>query len=261
MAEKTDLEKAVAELDAEVTPKGGDTEKKEPTLADALAKSADALADTTKALVKGDLVVSGKHVSKDDEGAKVDEPDETRRRNGGKDEDGDDDDGDIEDSLKDDDDIAKSFMESLEEHVELMDVSPALEALAKSTAAGFGRQASGQQVIRKSLADLTGAVQVLLKSHLKIHEALRGVQVKTPAAGVVGRVDGKTIEAEKAAAQGSAGEMSKSELRERVFNAVKDGNLAPTALSQVDSPMGRDALLSSIPEDVAKSYGIPRKSA
>jgi hypothetical protein len=263
-AEKSDLAKAVEELDQEVTVEGG---TKAPDLVDTLAKAAADSAATAHALAKGELVVSGKKVDKPDEGAAVDQPEENAKRRGGKD----DDDTEVEEdadadeetdkSEDEDDDLAKAFMDGLEEHVELLDASPALLAVAEGLAKSTARTQWEQQNLRKAMAEISQAVSTLLKSHVEIHRLLKG---RTPMAGIVGIVDGKAIPATGGPLQVSKADgtkLAKSELQARVARAVEAGKLPAYALAQLDSPFGIEALLSSIPEDVAKAYDIPKKNA
>ena len=269
---KTDLAKAVEELDAAVATEGG---SKTPDLVDTLAKAAADSAATAKALVKGELVVSGQKVDKPDEGVAVDQPEENAARRGGKDDEEDDEvddeapeeeaeDKDDADKSERSDDLAKAFMDGLEEHVEMLDASPALMAVAEGLAKSMARQSWEQRNLRTAMAEISQAVSVLAKSHVAIHRLLKGAQVKAPMAGIIGLVDGKAVPTNTGSFQidkADGTKVSKSELASRVARAVEAGKLPAYALAQLDSPFGVEALLANIPEDVAKAFDIPRKSA
>lgn len=130
------------------------------------------------------------------------------------------------------------------ETVELLEAGPALAHLAS--------------VMAKSMADLADAIAdrfdkserawaVGLRSQRLLHKAVEGIQVKAPSPGVIGVVG---VE------QKDNGKPSRPEIMTRLEKAVNDGKLDPVHLSRFSS--AGDAALAFIPEDVAKSYGIPK---
>jgi hypothetical protein len=279
MAGTQKLEEGAQALNKAVEDKA--VEEPEALPVDEELRRAAAALDADK-LDKATMIVSGKRVDKSPEGAKVDQPkDQADQRGGpeGNKEDrgsgGDDPDKDDEpdEEMPDDERQDKSeaeardeFFRSLSENEEvspLLEASEALQGLAVEIGKAEGRRAAEIRTLQKSVAKLAGRLEqvagvvgLIAKSQAILHKGVGdlGRPVKLPMPGMMfdpreggGRQNGKDT-------------LSKGEIVDALTRAMYDGKLdrndGSGILAKLDS--NPQAAIAAIPDEVAKSYGIPK---
>ncbi len=257
-----DLSKAAEDLEALV--KAGDGEKgKEPTVEEQLAKAQGDLADARARLEKAEK--GRTKAEPGTPGEDVDEPDENKARRGGKD----------ADKSAARDTLFRGAADTPASG-ELFDASEELKASFEGlvTAMGKSLEMLETQIAERRDADarierievqvgaLVKAMGAVVASETALHKSVGGIQVKATAPGVVGKLGDRVIPADGglngAPKDGlaKAGDVNRADAQIGIEKAVNAGALEPEALLMFNR-LGA-AYLARIPDEVAKSYGIPR---
>lgn len=270
----TDLETAAADLDATVLSKGGDKPPEPASWLDRVSAFVDRFKADAAALVKGGdmddmkpgkdgddagegmIWLSGKKVHKPKEGVKV-APDKDSVAAGG---------GDMTDkSQKAAADLVKSEIDGNPDVVKAIDAAPAIAGLADTMMKGFALMAKHVDEIRaasdaklatmqKSLDDALGGIALGLQGSAALSKAMKEWPVRPVMPGFLGTVNGKQVAI--VGDTGGEGQMSKSEIFDRVYEGVQAGEIPQEVLPLLDGRDPQEAL-RRIPADVAQRRGIP----
>lgn len=139
---------------------------------------------------------------------------------------------------------------------EVFDVTEFLETLSSTIVKSLEAVASRVEKLETQGAMMGEAVAAMCKSHVSLHELVKGSPKSTPmpALTMKGRTESKTESTEEQSFEKSG--QTRGQIMMKIERAVQNGDVQPHVLGTFGSNPA--SALAQISEEVAKSYGIPR---
>src|SRR5262249_17031124 len=242
MAEK-DFETSAKELEQLVKSK--EEPAKEPDIKSELASVADKALELAKSVV--DKTSLSKNVMGGGEEKGEDKP-ETEKK------------GKIEAKMEEEEEemkshsasetLAKSLADN-PEYQEVMEASDALRAMQDAMTKAVGALEKSLGTLRTEVAQIAEMLGTLCKSQVQPHKSFEPQPRTNPMPPFLG-----TINTSGAQQNGGDVKASREDIAMKLEKAVQDGKLEPSILGFFNTRPVQ--ALATIPEGIAKSYGIPR---